>query len=100
MTAAVKPEVWVVVYSHRHGIDVNVHTTEQGAIAALADLCRFYWDDALAYATVENPVPSDPGSLSGDRQVIDVYFAAVADESWEITLKTVAGPAVKVGGGS
>ena len=37
--------VFVAIYEHRHGIDVNVFATEAGAQAWKDDLAREYWSD-------------------------------------------------------
>ena len=75
--------VQVVIYSHKHGDDVNVFATKAGARASLAEVARVYWDDMYADVNVDGDVPETPEGLSDD-EAIRLYFANMHGESAEI----------------
>jgi hypothetical protein len=39
------PTVWVLEISHRHGVDVTVHATEEAARGALVNYCLDWWNE-------------------------------------------------------
>ena len=62
--------VFVAIYEHRHGTDVNVFATEAGAQAWKDGLAREYWSD---YCEGEPP-PEGAG---------DAYFEAAGKYSYD-----------------
>jgi hypothetical protein len=63
-------DVFVAIYSHKHGQDVCVYATAALAEQARQEVAREFWYD------LENPpvpVPADPA---------DVYFSMKADEKY------------------
>lgn len=59
--------VWVTMYDHKHGTDIEVFESEAAAEAYRQELVGDYWDD-----TMEEAKPSDP------KEAADAYFAAGA----------------------
>ena len=58
--------VFVAIYEHRHGTDVNVFATEDGARAWKDELAREYWSDYC-----EGEPPSEGAG--------DAYFEAAGE---------------------
>jgi hypothetical protein len=71
--------VWVMVISHRHGDDVSVFATRQGAVDCLAT----YVEDNWAYLFGADPMPDDVDVA------ITKWFDVVGDEHYTITETTV-----------
>jgi len=69
-------QVFVLVITHRHGVNVSVHASEGAAITTLHDYARSWWHEPCA------GVPPDAGT---PQAVIDTYFDAVADEWYSLT---------------
>ena len=59
--------VWVLLINHRHGSNICVHVTEEGAKKALYEYCREWWDDAISEQY------GKPEELGRD-ELIDAYF--------------------------
>lgn len=38
-------EVFVVIYEHRHGMDVSAHASHGQAYAAVAEIARTWWQE-------------------------------------------------------
>lgn len=69
--------VYVLVISHRHGDNVTVHTTEEGAHGELAAYCDERWNSWEHPTTATKP--------EDNQELIDGYFETVSgDESYEI----------------
>ncbi len=80
--------VHVVVYSHKHGDDVNVYATDAGARASLAEIARMYWADMYGDGNPADDVPETPEGLS-DEEAARLYFANMDGESAEIVQRYI-----------
>lgn len=60
--------VYVVIYEHRHGMDVSAHASHGQAYAAVAEIARTWWPERA-----DRAVPEDCSALS-DQEVVDAYF--------------------------
>lgn len=76
--------VYVLQIDHRHGEDVSVHESEQGARAAAANWAREYWDEVAGLSDVPDETPSD------DEDAISIYFDAHEREFYSITETSVS----------
>ncbi len=85
-------EVWLLSVLHRHGEDITVYTSEQGARGGVFDYVAECWPEIAgdeyttregATAVVPQEVPDDP------ETAIDIYFQAHKDESFAIDQKSV-----------
>lgn len=61
--------VWVTIYTHKYGNDINVFETEEQAEEHRQEIAREYWDDTL----IDEPMPSDP------QEAADAYFEHVTE---------------------
>jgi hypothetical protein len=69
-----KLPVWILRISHRHGSDVTVHRTQDGAMDALYQYVYQWWSsEGLRGRCPENR----------DRAIAR-YFEAQADEYWDL----------------
>jgi len=59
--------VWVTMYDHKHGTDIDVFYSEEAAEAYRQGLADDWWDEAM-----DEPKPADP------KEAADAYFAAGA----------------------
>lgn len=59
--------VWVAMYEHKHGTDIEVFTSEAEAEAFRQELANDWWDEVM-----EETKPTDP------KEAADAYFAAGA----------------------
>ena len=71
-------EVFVVVYEHRHGMDVSAHASHGQAYAAVADIARAWWHERADRSAAE-----DCSALS-DEEVVDAYFTDNEGEFYTI----------------
>lgn len=69
-----------LVIEHRHGTDVTVHRTREGALAKVDQFVADWWADEVGE---DEPMPEDPAVA---RQT---YFETVADEDYLITDTTI-----------
>lgn len=81
-------DVFVVVYDHRHGIDVSVYTTIELATAAVAGIAREWWSEITGYGEV----PDTPDGLT-DEEATEIYFAHQDDEGYAIEPRVIQRPA-------
>ena len=58
---------WVLLINHKHGQNISVHATEEGAQQALHAYCRDWWDEGI----IEQY--GKPEDLSRE-EFIDAYF--------------------------
>lgn len=73
------PAVWVLCINHRHGTNVEVYLTEEGAIQGLADYVEGQWENEITSLEDSPEKPSDP------EEMVDAYFEFMSyDESYEI----------------
>jgi hypothetical protein len=72
-------DVFVLTVNHRHGTDLGVYTTENGAYAALVKYCRDSWDEVREYDdTLSETLPEEDA-------IIELYFDVMQDsESYDI----------------
>jgi hypothetical protein len=77
MTKDKKKHVWITTITHRHGIDVKVNQTKQGAIKVLAD----FVDENAESEDVDISACKSPSSK------VDKYFAEMQgnDEFYEMS---------------
>lgn len=69
--------VWVTLYTHKHGNDINVFETVEQAEAFRRKLAADYWEDQMD----GEPMPADP------EEAADMYFEQVGsygEEFFEI----------------
>lgn len=65
LTATRPGTVWVTMYDHKHGTDIEVFHTEEAAELFRQQLAAEWWDDEM-----EGSMPTDP------KEAADAYFAA------------------------
>lgn len=70
--------VFVGVYNHKHGTDVEVHPTWKDASDASLDIAKEYWEDRA-----DRSAPDDFSQLSRD-EILDAYWDDNMYESFEI----------------
>jgi hypothetical protein len=58
-------EVFVVIYEHRHGMDVSAHASHGQAYAAVAGIARTWWHERA-----DRSAAKDCSALS-DEEVVD-----------------------------
>ena len=78
--------VHVVIYEHRHGMDVSAHASHAQAYAAVADIARTWWQERADRAAAE-----DCSALS-DEEVVGAYFEGNEGEFYSIEETTVDFP--------
>ena len=71
-------DVVVVVYEHRHGMDVSAHASHGQAHAAVADIARSWWKERA-----DRAAPEDCSALS-DEEVVNAYFDGHESEYYSI----------------
>lgn len=79
--------IWVVHISHRHGDDISIHASYEGAWRAVVDFAAMYWDDDAAvniHGDVSVPFPEDD-----EQAVVDGYFDGNEHEFYEIEQRLV-----------
>jgi hypothetical protein len=79
ITPTPAPDVYVLVYSHRHGTDVFAYATSELAHAGVAKIARDWWEEIKGC----EGVPDSPDALSDD-EATSMYFDNATDESWEV----------------
>ena len=62
--------MWVLMVEHRHGTDVSIHRTEQGAKDALTVYVDYWWGREFPGAAA----PAD------DNERVTEYFERIHDE--------------------
>lgn len=70
-------EVFVLVISHKHGEDVSVHRTNEGAMEELYQFVQEWWESRM-----EGPLPSDKADA------ISAYFTEMSDGCGEENYST------------
>jgi len=81
-----KLEVWVTIYSHEHGIDVEVYPTDEAAQKAKADTARRWWGDRADQNATDNH------SKLSDHEVNETYWHEHDSEYFEIEQRTLRVP--------
>jgi hypothetical protein len=71
-------EVFVVIYEHRHGMDVSAHASHGQAYAAVAGIARTWWNERADRSAAE-----DCSALS-DEEAVDAYFTDNEGEFYAI----------------
>jgi hypothetical protein len=71
-------EVFVVIYEHRHGMDVSAHASHGQAYAAVAEIARTWWNERA-----DRSAAGDCSALS-DEEVVDAYFTGNQGEFYAI----------------
>lgn len=66
--------VYVLIIEHRHGTNVDVSASQQGALDALADYVNQWWEHEMP----GKAVPSNAG------EAIEQYFEAVESEFYGV----------------
>lgn len=72
--------VHVVIYEHRHGQDVTVHATPEGAERRKVGLAREYWDEVAGRDGCPETAPED------DAEAVGLYFDTHPSESISSTV--------------
>jgi hypothetical protein len=68
-------KVWLLDVHHKHGNNVTVFHTEDGARHGLAEYARVWWSD---YEDLPEAPPED------DEAVIEAYFNAATEEYYTL----------------
>ena len=71
-------EVFVVIYEHRHGMEVSAHASHGQATTAVADIARTWWQERA-----DRSAPEDCSALS-DEEVVEAYFTGHEGEFYSI----------------
>jgi len=79
-------QVHVLVYEHRHGMDLSAHASHEAAFAALAEIAREWWQERA-----DREAPADCSTLS-DEEVVEAYFEGHENEFYTLEAKEVAFP--------
>ena len=83
-------EIHTAFVTHEYGCNYYAAATRAALLAALAGFCREHWD---AERVAHRGLPEVP--LADDAETIEVYFAAVSEETHEIgsaALTPIANP--------
>ena len=78
--------VHVVIYEHRHGMDVSAYASHVEAYAAVADIARTWWQERA-----DRSAPDDCSGLS-DEEVVEAYFTDHEGEFYTLEEKQVDFP--------
>ena len=70
--------VFVVVYEHRHGMDVSAHASHGQAYAAVAEIARTWWKERA-----DRSAPEDCSTLS-DEEAVNAYFEGHEEDFYTI----------------
>lgn len=73
--------VWILTIDHRHGRDISVNETEEGALAACAEYGRQWWSE-LVGRNDDVELPEEPPT--DNVEAIKLYFDTVGDEYYEL----------------
>jgi hypothetical protein len=84
MAGIIGTEVWVLETSDRHGQDVSVYASHEGAYAALADIASEGWNEVPASADM----PESPDGLS-EQEMVEIYYRNRADEDYFLSAATI-----------
>lgn len=85
--------VYVLTYVHKHGQDVSVYASREGAAHGLADICRLWWEEGIDRGVIPpESIDSYPEHADGldDPTVVGAYFHYQGQwkygepETWEI----------------
>lgn len=80
--------VWVVSYSHRHGVDVQVCATEELAWRSVAGFVDDWAEDELGEANQEDLSKItdllNQGTTEATREALTLYLDHVADETVDV----------------
>jgi len=80
-------QVFVVIYEHRHGMDVSAHASHAEAYAAVAGIARTWWkDDRADRSAVEDC------SVLSDEEVVEAYFEGNEREFYTLSESKVDFP--------
>lgn len=82
-------EVQALVVTHRHGEDLTLHATVEGAMENLREYVGTWWSEAVGRSVgSSDPLPEDmPDDL---HEAIEAYFSAMEDdEGWSLSSLTV-----------
>ena len=78
--------VHVLVYEHRHGMDLSAHASHESAFAALAQVAREGWRERT-----DREAPADCSGLS-DEELVEACFEGHESEFYTLEAKEVAFP--------
>jgi hypothetical protein len=71
--------VWVLVISHRHGDNMYVHETPEGAKASLVEYVHEWWGECSGrWGEEPEKMPHD------DEEAVQAYFDKVGDEYYSL----------------
>jgi hypothetical protein len=76
-------QVFIGIYSHRHGVDVSADTTMRAALKRQANVARGWWEERA-----DQSAPDDYSDLS-DEEVIEAYFDGNEIEFYDIEQTTL-----------
>jgi len=91
--------VWIATWDHKHGVDLSVHNTEEGAAKQCAAWARgaleeWATPEELEYYNnlTDDDLISHWGEISGETEFFEVrrnllHGPEVWDEVWEKTIK-------------
>lgn len=81
-STAALPDVWTLEIWHRHGNDITVHVSEADAKAMLLSYVEEWWQREIPDSETRPPTPD---------QLIELYFAFVGREGYEIRKTSLYG---------
>lgn len=74
--------VWVLIIEHRHGSNIYVNKTKDGAAGELFSYVSEWWDEVRGRGRWG---VNDPGDIPADRdEAIETYFEVVSDEFYTL----------------
>ena len=71
-------QIWVLVFEHKHGMDVTAYTTQQAAERARQGIAAEFWEDEMPE---DLPRPEDPEELA------DAYFDEMSNHGEYLTIQ-------------
>ena len=76
----VEPQiVWIVEYVHKHGNDLSVHRTEEGARQRAISIVQEYWDDIERFLRPDEEMPK----MTDTYADVETYFSFLEENGEE-----------------
>lgn len=83
-------EIHMVVWEHRHGVDISAHSSEELARKHVAEIARKWWSEAREREPRSSLEPLPEAPPEDDWEAIQLYFSARdGDESVSISPSAV-----------
>lgn len=78
-------KIFTLLYEHKHGSDISLYFTKEGAEAGAAEIARTFWMDRADHSA------PDDCSLMSDAEIIHAYFDNNEREFISIEPRSVVG---------